>query len=154
MTPVRTNYFTYSTPHGPITIVATKRGVCGLTLLQEEFPGERRASEFTNRAATQIQEYLAGRRRVFEVPLDLPGSAFQKAVWAEVCAIPYGQTRTAAEIADMIGKPGAHRSVGMAVKRNPVAIIVPAHRIEKSSATGQLAKVYRALRALESGTRL
>ena len=150
MTFAPTNYFTYHTPHGQITICATEQGICALTLTQERFSGEYGASELTNRAATQVQEYLAGRRRAFDVPLDLSGSAFQKAVWTEVCAIPYGEVRAAADIAEAIGKPGAHRSVGAAVRRNPAVILVPTHRIVIPGATGGLARVYSALRALES----
>ena len=143
------NYYTYPTAHGPLTIRATRKGVCEVVLEEARLEGARRASEITNAAATQIQEYLAGRRADFDIPLDLAGSAFQKAVWTEVCAIPYGQTCTAADIAAAIGKPGAHRSVGTAIRKNPAIILVPTHRVELPNATGKLAKVASALRALE-----
>ena len=150
MTQGSSNYYTYPTPHGPVTIRATRRGICQVVLSDDRLEGSLRASEFTNIAATQIQEYLAGKRLAFDVPLDLQGSPFQRLVWGEVCEIPYGQTRTAADVAQAIDKPGAHRSVGTAIRRNPIAIIVPTHRIELPNSTGKIAKVHSALRAFES----
>lgn len=144
------SYFTYSTQHGPITIKATERGVCELAFSDAALGGVKRASEVTNAAATQIQEYLAGKRREFDVPLDLHGSPFQKLVWGEVCSIPYGETKTAADVALAIGKAGAHRSVGTAIRRNPLPILVPTHRVDLPNASGKNAKVFSALRTLES----
>ena len=142
-------YFTYLTPHGPVTLRATARGIAELAFEQTEFPGMRQASALTNQAATELQEYLAGKRREFDVPLDLQGSAFQKAVWTEVAAIAYGETRTAAEIAKALGKPGSHRSVGTAIRACRLVPFIPAHRIPQANATGKLAKIFRALVALE-----
>ena len=144
------NYFTYPTPHGPITLGATKRGICAVALGEVRMEGAKRASDTTNAAATQLQEYLAGKRQAFDVPLDLQGSSFQKAVWVQTCAIPYGETRSAAELAHELGMPGAHRSVGTAVRRNPVPLLVPTHRVELPNATGKLARVFGALRSLEA----
>ena len=77
----------------------------------------------------QLGEYFEGRRRVFELPLDLRGSAFQLEVWNEVARIPYGQTASYGEIAELLGKPGASRAVGSANHHNPVPIVVPCHRV-------------------------
>ena len=144
-------YFTYPTLHGPLTIRASRYGVCEISLSKAQLNGSECASELTNAAATQLQEYLAGKRRDFDFPLDVRGSSFQKQVWAEVCEIPYGETRSAADIADAIGKPGAHRSVGTAVRRNPVPIAIPTHRVELPGMKGANAKVFSALRAFEAG---
>ena len=144
------NYYAYPTPHGPITVRSTKLGVCEIVLSNVRLSGENRASEYTNRAATQLQEYFAGKRRLFDFPLDIQGSAFQKLVWTEVCAIPYGETRSAADIAEWIGKPGAHRSVGTAIRRNPLPIVIPTHRVELPGMKGANAKVFSALRAFEA----
>lgn len=149
MTQPQSTYFTYATVHGPITIRATKCGVCEIVFDQAKLEGSCAASDMTNAAATQIQEYLAGKRQSFDVPIDAKGSAFQKAVWAEVCAVPYGETRSAADIADALGKPGSHRSVGTAIKQNALAPIIPTHRVLAASATGKQAKIMRALQALE-----
>ncbi len=145
----QSTYFTYATVHGPITIRATKRGVAEIVFGQVKLEGSHVASELTNIVATQLQEFLAGKRETFDVPIDPKGSSFQQAVWAEVCAVPYGQTRTAADIAVAMGKPGSHRSVGTAIKQNPIAPIIPTHRVLAASATGKQAKILRALQALE-----
>ena len=145
----QSTYFTYSTVHGPITIRATKRGVAEIAFDQVSMEGSNSPSEPANAAATQIQEYLAGKRREFDVPIDPRGSAFQQAVWTEILAIPYGETRTAAEIATAIGKAGSHRSVGTAIKQCKLAPLIPTHRVQAPSATGKQAKIMRALLALE-----
>ncbi len=145
----QSTYFTYATVHGPITIRATNRGVAEIVFDQVKLEGTCAASELTNTAATQIQEYLAGKRHTFNVPIDPKGSAFQQAVWTEVCAVPYGETRTAADIAAAMGKPGNHRSVGTAIKQNTLAPIIPTHRVLAVAAAGKQAKLLRALQTLE-----
>jgi O-6-methylguanine DNA methyltransferase len=83
-------------------------------------------------AITQIQEYLEGKRVQFDLPLDLRGTAFQVAVWAALREIEYGETRTYGEVAVAIGRPSAVRAVGAANGANPVAIVVPCHRVVAS----------------------
>ena len=123
-------FFTYKTPLGPITITATERGICGLTLGAINVPGaQMRSSALTNTASTQILEYAAGKRRSFDVPLDLEGSDFQVQVWQAMTEIPFGEIRTSAQIAQAIGAPDSYRMVGAAVNRNPVVLLVPGHRI-------------------------
>lgn len=80
-------------------------------------------------AAKQLNEYLGGKRRVFDIPLALEGTPFQKAVWKALTDIPYGETRSYREIAESIGQPKACRAVGMANNKNPAAIFVPCHRV-------------------------
>ena len=80
-------------------------------------------------AARQLREYLDGSRRDFDLPLSLHGTPFQIAVWAALRQIPYGEVRSYGDIARAIGKPGAARAVGMANHRNPIAIIIPCHRV-------------------------
>lgn len=79
--------------------------------------------------AAQLGEYFAGKRREFDVPLQLAGSDFQQQVWAALCAIPYGETRGYSQIATLIGSPGGSRAVGLANHQNPIPIIVPCHRV-------------------------
>jgi methylated-DNA-[protein]-cysteine S-methyltransferase len=79
--------------------------------------------------ARQLEEYFAGRRRGFDLPLDLRGTGFQKRCWQELLKIPYGETRSYADIARAIGNPLAVRAVGLANGQNPIAIIVPCHRV-------------------------
>jgi O-6-methylguanine DNA methyltransferase len=83
----------------------------------------------------ELEEYFAGDRCEFTFPLDLRGTDFQLACWRALLAIPYGETRTYADIARAVGKPNAFRAVGMANNRNPVAIVVPCHRVIASDGT-------------------
>jgi O-6-methylguanine DNA methyltransferase len=83
----------------------------------------------------ELNEYFAGNRREFTFALDLRGTDFQLACWHALLAIPYGETRTYADIARTIGRPNAFRAVGMANNRNPIAIIVPCHRVIASDGT-------------------
>ncbi len=77
----------------------------------------------------QLHEYLEAQRRTFDVPLDLRGTPFQQAVWDRLLEIPYGETRSYAEVAASIGRPSALRAVGRAVGANPVSIVIPCHRV-------------------------
>jgi O-6-methylguanine DNA methyltransferase len=77
----------------------------------------------------ELEEYFAGQRREFSFPLDLRGTDFQLACWRALLAIPYGETRSYADIARAVGRPSGFRAVGMANNRNPVAIVVPCHRV-------------------------
>ena len=80
-------------------------------------------------AARQLRAYFAGALREFQLPLDFQGTDFQKRVWRQVAAIPYGETRSYLQIAQALGSPGAVRAVGAANGANPVPIVVPCHRV-------------------------
>lgn len=82
-----------------------------------------------DRLEQQLDEYFAGRRTAFDVPLAYPGSGFQVAVWQALIAIPYGRTQSYGEVARTIGKPRAARAVGKANGSNRIAIIIPCHRV-------------------------
>src|SRR5258706_11993268 len=84
---------------------------------------------------TEIEEYIAGQRRELTFPRDIRGTDFQLACWRALLAIPYGETRTYADIARAVGKPTAFRAAGMANNRNPIAIVVPCHRVIASDGT-------------------
>lgn len=152
-----------ATPLGRITLTASERAIVGLSFGSEIPAGaelvageaELRADgEVTyttgaeiplllRRAAEELGEYLAGRRRDFSVPLDPRGSDFQRQVWQALRSIPYGQTRTYGQIAEQIGRRRAARAVGMANNRNPIAILIPCHRVIGSdgSMTGYAAGI-------------
>ncbi len=83
----------------------------------------------------ELEEYFAGQRREFSFALDLRGTDFQLACWHALLAIPYGETRTYADIARAVGRPHGFRAVGRANNRNPVAIVVPCHRVIASDGT-------------------
>ena len=80
-------------------------------------------------AIQQLEEYLSGKRKVFDLPLKVEGTAFQKKVWKALCSIAYGETRSYKEIAIQIGNEKACRAVGMANNKNPIGILIPCHRV-------------------------
>jgi methylated-DNA-[protein]-cysteine S-methyltransferase len=90
---------------------------------------ESNAHPLLEETARQLGEYFAGERRAFDLPLELMGTDFQRRVWTELTRIPYGETRSYADIARHIGQPAAVRAVGAANGRNPISIIVPCHRV-------------------------
>lgn len=125
-------------PLGPLTLEAGSRGLTRIA-----FPGQ--AGELDPRAhdpaalrpaLEQLEQYLAGQRRAFDLALDLAGTPFQQAVWAELQRIPYGTTISYSQLAQRVGRPDAVRAVGAAVGRTPVPIVVPCHRAR--GATGAL----------------
>lgn len=89
----------------------------------------QRAGEPFDAVRQQLDEYFAGRRQVFDLPLRLNGTAFQQRVWRELARIPFGTTMTYAQLAFRIERPSAARAVGHANSRNPISIIVPCHRV-------------------------
>lgn len=92
-------------------------------------PMASRPDAILERAAAQLREYFDGTRQYFDIPLAFAGTAFQEQVWRALLDIPFGKTASYADIATRIGQPGAARAVGMANNRNPIALIVPCHRV-------------------------
>jgi methylated-DNA-[protein]-cysteine S-methyltransferase len=108
---------------------------------QKTFPSCR----FVEAAIQQMTEYFLGARRAFDLPLALQGTSFQRQVWGQLLAVPYGKITTYQEIADAIGRPQAVRAVGAANARNPISIIVPCHRVigSNGSLTGYGGGIWR-----------
>ncbi len=102
-----------------------------LRKLRAAFPGEEfvHSRQANRRTAEELQAYSAGELKQFTVPLDLRGTPFQLEVWRALLGIPYAETRTYADIARMTGRPRAFRAVGLANHCNPIAMIVPCHRV-------------------------
>lgn len=123
------NYFVYNTPLGRLTIASDGSSITHVLFGSCELDGVRRATSLTNEASNQLQEYLAGKRRCFDLPIAPSGTEFQLRVWRALRSIPYGETRTYAEVAEMIGSPRSSRAVGSANNRNPIPIIIPCHRV-------------------------
>lgn len=145
-------------PIGPLLLSADGEGLCGVRLLDREsacleLPKDDAACSLLNAAQQQLEAYFSENRKEFDLPLHAWGTAFEQAVWRELAAIPYGETRSYAQIARAIGRPKAFRAVGAACSRNPLLIVVPCHRVIASSgsltgfAAGLPAK--RALLSLE-----
>jgi methylated-DNA-[protein]-cysteine S-methyltransferase len=130
-------------PVGRLTLVASDDGLAAI-LWPNDSPGRVRLNIGAEddrhpvllETERQLQEYFAGMRREFAVTLDVTGTAFQRRVWEALRTIPFGETRSYAQIAQQIGQPAAVRAVGAANGRNPVAIIAPCHRV--IGATGKL----------------
>ena len=118
---------TLETPIGMIEIQADENGVCALILHAATDKNDN--SELLDWAQRELEEYFAGRRRVFSVPLSIVGTPFQKKVWHALKDIPYGETRTYGEIAAIIGNKNAARAVGMANNKNPLPVFIPCHRV-------------------------
>lgn len=123
----------YSSTQGLVAIRFREGSEAKLALwLSRQFEGGRELAVAGGRhhaIERQLTEYLAGRRRVFEIDLDLRGTDFQKEVWAAVAAVPYGHTASYGEIAHLIGRPRASRAVGAANGANPIPIVIPCHRV-------------------------
>ncbi|MFL5656509.1 MAG: methylated-DNA--[protein]-cysteine S-methyltransferase [Ktedonobacteraceae bacterium] len=136
------------TPRGICVVMATEAGVCwagtpgteadkGFSWLSRRFPfkdvveGEEIAP--LQQAMHELRRYFAGEYVQFACPLDLHGTPFQATVWQAMFRIPYGKTRSYGELAQAIGRPAAARAVGAAGGANPVAIIVPCHRVVGSN---------------------
>ncbi len=143
-------YAIVDSPLGRLLVAATDRGVCAVYMssadgelvraLKDEYPGAaaiRQNTRALSRWARQIVGHLEGRRPRLDLPLDVQATAFQWQVWTALRAIPYGETRTYKEVAVSIGRPSAVRAVAHACATNPVSLVVPCHRVLRS--TGNLA---------------
>lgn len=134
MTSSGTFYRTIDSPVGPLTLAGTGSRLMHLRMAEQSHEPDRRGWQPAGKDAfaavvEQLGGYFAGELTEFDVELDLAGTDFQRRVWSALRTIPYGETRSYGEIAEQIGSPGAARAVGMANGRNPVAIIVPCHRV-------------------------
>jgi O-6-methylguanine DNA methyltransferase len=155
----------FSSPVGPLFLAASGKGLVGLEfdrrfpgqqtirpnprdLRSENAPNGLHSGEASKNAIAfldsdaemqvytrELEQYFAGVRKQFTFPVDLRGTEFQLACWRALLDIPYGETRTYADIARAVGKPNGFRAVGMANNRNPIAIVVPCHRVIASDGT-------------------
>ncbi|WP_292389293.1 methylated-DNA--[protein]-cysteine S-methyltransferase [Methanosarcina sp. UBA5] len=127
-------YDIIKSPIGSILLAGNEKGLKHLIFLKGkkkiEIPvGWIEDKEFFREAARQLEAYFSGKLQSFDLKLAPEGTEFQKSVWKALCEIPYGETRTYKEIAVSIRKPKAYRAVGLANNRNPIAIIIPCHRV-------------------------
>jgi O-6-methylguanine DNA methyltransferase len=128
-------YWQLQSPVGPLGIAVSDKGLVTLEFDAGLFPQKKKPVAWelshakTQPYVHQLQEYFSGARRQFTFQLDLRGSPFQLKCWRALLDIPYGQTRTYADIARSVGCPHGYRAVGLANNRNPIAIVVPCHRV-------------------------
>lgn len=131
-------------PIGPLLLVMTERGLCavefgGLDRVRDPLKRWARRWFDTDRLVreddagqpyrAQLEQYFAGKRKYFDLPLEMRGTPFQRRVWEALLAIPYGETRSYKDVAETIGSARAVRAVGGANNRNPLPIVVPCHRV-------------------------
>ena len=123
-------------PIGGLKLVASDEGLAAI-LWENDNPRRVRLGNLVEnpehrllaKAEKELSEYFGGKRQSFTAPLDMGGTYFQKQVWEALLGIPYGETRTYGQLANQLGNPKATRAVGAANGRNPIAIIVPCHRV-------------------------
>jgi methylated-DNA-[protein]-cysteine S-methyltransferase len=150
------SFLAMDSPVGEIRLVAGDRGLLAI-LWENDDPLRVRIGPMTANnthpvlleTRIQLEEYFAGRRKSFSVKLDFTGTEFQKSVWNALLTIPYGETRSYAQIATQIGRPKAVRAVGAANGKNPISIIAPCHRV-----IGSNGKLTGFAGGLEAKTRL
>jgi methylated-DNA-[protein]-cysteine S-methyltransferase len=143
-------------PMGTLTLVNTNGVLSGLYMPDHlrgpkvELLGSRTTSGF-DIVRSQLDEYFERKRVHFEVPIALHGTTFQQSVWKLLQTIPYGETRSYGELADLLGNRPAIRAVGLANGRNPISIIIPCHRVlgNNGSLTGYAGGLERKRRLLE-----
>lgn len=140
----RITYACVASPLGSLLVAATAKGLCAVRLGEEADMVAELAAEFPRAELVQdltvVQPYvegvlatLVGRDPTADLPLDVRGTAFQQRVWEALRAIPYGQVRSYREVADMIGEPTAVRAVARACATNPVALVIPCHRVVRAN---------------------
>jgi methylated-DNA-[protein]-cysteine S-methyltransferase len=151
-------YSTLTTPIGELVVTADPDGAVTALYLPNRRPDTRdwiRDDALLEPAVRQLREYFAGERTEFQLPLRPQGAPFQLQVWEALLKIPYGETASYGEIAREIGHPTAFRAVGAANGQNPIAIIVPCHRVIGSNGSltgyGGGLPTKRALLDLEAG---
>jgi methylated-DNA-[protein]-cysteine S-methyltransferase len=157
---VDVRYDVTESPVGDLFIASTERGLCRISY-HAEGQDEQLARIFGARVLRvplddvrrELDEYFAGRRRAFDVPLDLRVAPFHEAVLHELARVPYGRTETYGSLAAKVGRPNAARAVGTVMNRNPIPIVLPCHRVvgANGSLTGYAGGLHvkRALLELE-----
>lgn len=122
-------------PVGPLFIAADDDGLRAIEFSENRHPIKRKDdwrdgdNAMLRHARKQLDEYFAGKRRTFDLPLSPAGTEFQRNVWTTLATIPYGETISYAQLASRVGKPSAMRAVGAANGRNPLPIVLPCHRV-------------------------
>ena len=120
--------YKYNSIIGDIFISADENSLLSVKFVNHNFI-ENKENKIIRQTIKQLDEYFNGKRKKFELPLNPKGTEFQKKVWLQLMKIPYGKTATYKDIATLIGDSNASRAVGNANNKNPIAIIIPCHRV-------------------------
>lgn len=126
---METHTCTLDSPIGALEITGMEAGISAIAFLDDPAPTSEDIPPDLADCVRQLEEYFAGTRKEFTVELAPKGTPFERRVWAHLLDIPFGETRTYAQIAEALGDPKTIRAVGRANGRNPLAIIVPCHRV-------------------------
>ncbi|MDP4107573.1 MAG: methylated-DNA--[protein]-cysteine S-methyltransferase, partial [Bacillota bacterium] len=133
---MKTGYGQYQSPIGTIRVIADETGIKRIEIFDDQWeeyltnnPEIVEDRELCGEALRQLDEYFSGKRKQFDLPLSIEGTDFRKQVWEALLTIPYGEVRSYADVAEMIGNPKAVRAVGQANKANQIPIIIPCHRV-------------------------
>ena len=123
------NRIIFDSPIGKLEICEKSGKITRIEIVSGENFSPETETPLLLEAKKQLSEYFSGKRKTFDFPYDFSGTEFQKSVWRELEKIPFGETKTYGEIAAAIGNPKAGRAVGSSCNKNPLAIIVPCHRV-------------------------
>ena len=116
-------------PLGGLAVIASDEAILAIEFDALPEPDDARGHPLLERARTQLEEYFAGRRTTFDLPLAPDGSDWQRCVWRALQTIPFAETTSYAEIAERVDRPKSARAVGAANSKNPIAIVIPCHRV-------------------------
>jgi methylated-DNA-[protein]-cysteine S-methyltransferase len=135
----------YNSPIGLIEITGTDDSVSALYFVEEGFKPEFQSNSYLGNCAGQLDEYFNGKRKIFEIKLELEGTEFQKKVWNELLNIQYGETKSYLQISKIFGDVSAIRAVANANGQNRISIIIPCHRVigSNGSLTGYAGGLWR-----------
>lgn len=126
------NYEVYNMQIGKILIAENNGKIIRIETFKENIKLDdlsRKETEVIKQAKMQLEEYFVGKRKDFNIPLEIKGTEFQEKVWKALLEIPYGETRSYLDIAKAVGNPKASRAVGMANNKNKIMIVIPCHRV-------------------------
>ena len=119
----------YPSPIGPVEVSGTSEGIVSVSFVKRRLPNARNLPDCVKEGIRQLDEYFKGSRKSFSLKLLPQGTPFQKLVWQQLKKIPYGKVASYGDMARAVGNPHAYRAVGNANNRNPIAIVIPCHRV-------------------------
>ncbi len=122
-------YLYQNCPFGPLQILSDGDRICSVGFAPADSSTESTPDSLCLECARQLEEYFVGKRKSFDIPLKMNGTDFQKKIWETLIHIPYGSTITYGDLAKMAGHPRAARAVGNAMRKNPLWILIPCHRV-------------------------
>lgn len=141
---------------GTLEVVGSEQGIISVSFVSTVDAGAQCRTAIVQQCIAELSQYFGGGRRAFTVPLDFQGTPFRRAVWTALLAVPFGTTTTYGALARSIGRPKAAHAVGGAVAHNPIAVIIPCHRVvgADGSLTGYAGGLRRKRWLLEHETRV